>query len=512
MSVWWSRIPTVGPSLSTMYEITASTRQGKVRGTQVDGVSAFLGIPYAAAPIGRALFEAPAAAVGWDGVRDATRLGPTLPKPPYVSPMDTLLLDPVIAGDESLNVNVWTPDPGGDGLPVMVWIHGGSFRNGGNAVPSYDGRAFARDGVVLVSMNYRLGAPGFALLPDAPANLGIRDQLAALAWVQDNIAAFGGDPSNVTIFGESAGAMSVTTLVSVAAGSGLFGKAVVESGSAHVVATATDATRITAELAARLGVPAAADAFASVDVDRLVEAQQSISLDAAKRPDPSLWGSSIVAAGMAFLPVVDGELITRRPIDAISAGIGHHIPMLVGTTAEEYRLFLVPSGAIDAVTPEALRAGLAARGRDTSIADTYVANRPDRTPGDVLAAMITDSYFRVPTIRIAEARADAPSPTFAYEFAWPSTVGRLGACHALEIGFVFDTLGQPGSNWLAGPGAPQSLADDMHARWVAFAKDGDPGWPAYDTESRPVMTFDGDGATLVNDPRADERRLWDGLV
>jgi para-nitrobenzyl esterase len=495
-----------------MHEIIATTAQGKVRGTRVDGVSAFLGIPYAAAPIGPALFRAPAPAPSWDGVRDATELGPTVPKPPYAPPFDGLLRDPVIAGDESLNVNVWTPDPGGDGLPVMVWIHGGAFRNGGNAVPSYDGRAFARDGVVLVSINYRLGAPGFGLLPDVPANLGIRDQLAALAWVQDNIAAFGGDPNAVTIFGESAGAMSVVTLVSVAAGSGLFGKAIAQSGGGQSVATATDAARITAELAGRLGVPATADAFASVDVGRLIEAQQSISLDVSRNPDPTRWGSSIVAAGMAFLPIVDGELITERPIDAIGAGIGHDLPMLVGTTAEEYRLFLVPPGIIDAVTPDVLRGALAARGWDTSIADIYVANRPDASPGDVLAAMITDWYFRVPAIRMAEARADAQSPTYAYEFAWPTPVDRLGACHALEIGFVFDTLGEPGSNWLAGPDAPQSLADDMHARWVAFAKDGDPGWPAYDTESRPVLTFDGDGATLVNDPRADERRLWDGLV
>jgi para-nitrobenzyl esterase len=186
--------------------------------------------------------------------------------------------------------------------------------------------------------------------------------------------------------------------------------------------------------------------------------------------------------------------------------------MLIGTTAEEYRLFLVPPGIIDAVTPELMRGTLAARGWDTSIADIYVANRPDASSGDVLAAMITDSYFRVPTIRLAEARADAPSPTYAYEFAWPSPVDRLGACHALEIGFVFDTLRQPGSNWLAGADAPQSLADNIHGRWVAFAKSGDPGWPVYDMESRSVMTFDGDGAALVNDPRADERRLWDGVV
>ncbi len=282
-----------------MDEIIATTAQGKVRGTRVDGVSAFLGIPYAAAPIGPALFRAPSPAPSWDGVRDATEFGPTVPKPPYAPPFDTLLRDPVIAGDESLNVNVWTPDPGGAGLPVMVWIHGGAFRNGGNAVPSYDGRAFARDGVVLVSINYRLGAPGFGLLPDAPANLGIRDQLAALAWVQDNIAAFGGDPGDVTIFGESAGAMSVVTLVSVAAGSGLFGKAIAQSGGGQSLATAADAARITAELAGRLGVPATAAAFASLDVGTLIEAQQSISLDVSRNPGERsrskklIWGKNV---------------------------------------------------------------------------------------------------------------------------------------------------------------------------------------------------------------------------
>jgi para-nitrobenzyl esterase len=489
-----------------------ATNQGKVRGLPVDGVMAFLGIPYAAPPVGPALFAAPKLSPAWDGVRDAVTFGPTAPKPPYIPPFDQLLHDPVIVGDEFLNVNVWTPDPGGGGLPVMVWIHGGAFRNGCNAIPSYDGRAFARDGVVMVSVNYRLGAPGFALLPDAPANLGIRDQLAALGWVQDNIAAFGGDPGNVTIFGESAGAMSVITLVSVAAGSGLCHKVIAQSGGGHSVASAADAAMITAELAARLGVPASAAAFADVDVTRLIETQQSVAIDVSRNADPARWGPSIVAAGMAFLPVVDGELITERPIDAISAGIGHDMPLLVGTTTEEYRFFLVPPGIVDAVTPEAVRGMLTARGWDPAIADTYTANRPGSVPGDVLAAVITDAYFRLPAIRLAEARADAPSPTYAYEFAWQSPIGRLGACHALEIGFVFDNLGQPSTALMAGDNPPQALADDMHDRWVAFARTGDPGWPAYHPSSRAVMTFDGEGSHLADDPRADERRLWDGVV
>jgi len=494
-----------------MQDIVA-TAQGKVRGLLVDGVMAFLGIPYAAAPVGPGLFAAPAPPPVWEGVRDARTLGPTAPKPPYVKPFDEILNDPVIAGDDFLNVNVWTPDPGGAGLPVMVWIHGGAFRNGSNAVPTYDGRAFARDGVVLVSVNYRLGAAGFAMLPDTTANRGIRDQLAALGWIQDNIAAFGGDPGNVTIFGESAGAMSVITLVSVAAGSGLFHKVIAQSGAGHSVVTAADATLVATEVGARLKVPATASGLATVDVPELVEAQHSVAIDVSREPDPARWGASIVANAMAFPPVVDGELITERPIDAINAGIGHDLPMLIGTTTEEYRFFIVPNGLADAMTPEIVRGVLTRRGWDPAIADTYTMNRPDASAGDVLAAIITDSYFRIPAIRVAEGRSDAPTPTYLYEFAWRTPVRDLGACHALELGFVFDTLAMPGSEIMAGDAPPQSLADDMHSRWVAFAQSGNPGWPAYTPDTRTVITFDETGNLLVDDPRGDERRLWDGVV
>jgi para-nitrobenzyl esterase len=491
--------------------IVATTR-GKVRGRTVDGVSVFLGIPYASAPTGPALFAAPTPAAAWDGVRDAVEFGATAPKPAYAPPFDELLHDPVLPGPDFLNLNVWTPDPGGSGLPVMVWIHGGAFRNGSGAVPSYDGRAFARDGVVMVSLNYRLGAPGFCLLPDAPANLGIRDQLAALAWVQEDIAAFGGDPGNVTIFGESAGAMSVTTLVSVAAGSGLFTRAVAQSGAGHSVATAEDARLITAELATRLGIEPTAAAFAEVDVDRLIAVQQSVSVDASANPDPGRWGRSIVAAGMAFLPVVDGELITERPVDAIAAGVGHDVPMLIGTTTEEFRFFTVPTGLTAAVTPDMLRGLAAGYGWNPAVPDLYTANRPGASPGDVMAAAITDQYFRVPAIRLAEARADAPTPTYCYEFAWGTTVRDLGACHAVEISFVFDTLAEPTSKWLVGDDVPQSLADEVHAKWVAFARDGSPGWTPYDTDRRAVQTFAHPSSHLAEDPRSDERLAWDGLV
>lgn len=492
-----------------MTDIVATT-SGKVRGVRNGDVTAFLGIPYAAAPKGRALFEPAHPVPAWDGVRDAVTLGPTAPKPGYAPPFDALLAEPVIAGDEFLNVNVWTPDPGGAGLPVMVWIHGGAFRNGSNAIPAYDGQAFARDGVVLVGVNYRLGVPGFAVLPDSTANIGIRDQLAALAWVQDNIAAFGGDPGNVTIFGESAGGMSVSTLLAVAAGSGLFHKVIAQSGAGTIAAELDDARRVTAELANRLGIDATADALAHLDVDAVIDAQQAVALDMAAHPDPSRWGPSIVATMMTWVPVVDGELITERPQDAIAAGIGHEIPLLIGTTTEEQRFFLVPTGMASATTPDVLRGLSANRGWPTSIADVYTANRPDASAGDVLCAALTDQFFRVPALRLAEGRADATAPTFVYEFDWGTPVQDLGACHALEIGFVFDNLAVSGQ--MAGANPPQELASDMHARWIAFARGGDPGWEAYSVARRAVMRFASPASGVVLDPRGDERVLWDGIV
>lgn len=485
--------------------------QGKVGGQEVDGVSSFLGIPYAAPISGPALFEAPAQPTTWDGVRDATRFGATVPKPPYVPPFDQLLTEPVISGDEALNANVWTPDPGGRGLPVMVWIHGGAFRNGSNAIPAYDGTAFARDGVVLVSINYRLGVPGFAQLPDAPANRGILDQLAALAWVQENIAAFGGDPDQVTIFGESAGGMSVATLVS-AAGQGLFRRAIAQSGAGHHAATADDARLVTAELAARLDVAPTAHDLAEVDLQRLVDTQHAVSLDVTRSADPNRWGRSIAGSMMAFLPVVDGELITERPVDAVTAGAGRDVTLLIGANTDEHRFFLTPVGVTDATTSEALQGFVSAQGWDPAVIDLYSAARPDASPGDLLASLMTDSFFRVPAIRLAEGHLRAGGTNYHYEFAWPAPDGRLGACHTLEIPFAFDNGHLAGAQNLVGANPPQALADTMHAAWISFARTGNPGWQPYDLNRRTVMTFNHPESLPVDDPRAAERACWDGVV
>jgi para-nitrobenzyl esterase len=486
-------------------EPTVITRYGKVRGQVRDGVASFLGIPYAASPTGPLRFRPPARPAAWEGVREANRLGPTPPKPEYAAPFDKLLPEPDIAGDDWLTVNVWTP--GGAGLPVMVWIHGGAFSNGNSAIPSYDGHAFARDGVVMVSLNYRLGIDGFAMLPDVPANRGLLDQIAALEWVRDNIAAFGGDPGNVTIFGESAGAMSVTTLLSLPRAQGLFAKAITQSGAAQAAADPADAALVASELGLALGREATAASLAEVGLPELIQAQIAVRDALVAQPDPGRFGATIVSSSMAFIPVIDGDLIPVHPLTAIASGAGSGVPLLTGTTTDEYRLFLVPTGIAAMITEEALASLLPVLGIGSAVADLYRANRPGASPGDLFAALLTDRFFRLPALAVAGARAPGPAPTYVYEFAWASPVDGLGACHSLEIPFVFDNLSAEGAEPALGAAPPAALADRMHEAWLAFARDGDPGWRAFD-DTCVVMIFDDPGGGLAADPRGDERRIW----
>ncbi len=316
---------------------------GRVAGRSHEGVNAFLGIPYAAPAVGSDRYRAPGPVVPWPGTRDATVHGPTPEQTPYPAPMDAVLPSSVSPGPDYLNVSVWAP-AGGRDLPVVVWVPGGAFARGANSIATYDGTAFARDGVVLVGLNYRLGAPGFAVLEGAPTNLGLRDQLAALAWVRDNVAAFGGDPGNVTLVGESAGAMSVATLMASPAARGLFHRAVVQSGGATATCTLDDARLVSGELARLLDVPATAEAFAALDPDTVLAAQTTLSVAVQADPDPARWGSSVLRGGlgiMSLFPVVDGDVVPDVPLARIGAGSAAGMPLLLGTTAEEYRLFLV---------------------------------------------------------------------------------------------------------------------------------------------------------------------------
>ncbi|MGW2180309.1 carboxylesterase/lipase family protein [Streptomyces sp. NPDC001732] len=481
------------------------TRQGAVRGrTSSDGVTSFLGIPYAAPPFGARRFREPSPAEPWTGVRDATTHGPTPPHAPYAPPFDALIPETVIEGEDCLNLNVWTPAPApepGAGLPVMVWLHGGAFTNGSGSTPAYDGGTFARDGVVCVTLNYRLGADGFLRLPGRPDNRGLLDQIAALRWIRDNIASFGGDPDRVTVFGESAGAMSIGTLLNTEAARGLFRRAILQSGACHHFLRPSSAALIAAHLAEKLGIEPTPEAFAAVPLPELLPAQAELRAEVNARPDPARWGEAVLNI-MPFEPVQPAFVLPGPDCD---------VDLLIGSNTEEYRLFLVPTERLHTLPESALRAMTAAYGLDPATAlPVYRATRPDTTPGELLAAVATDWFYRIPAIRLAES---VPG-SYLYEFAWrsPRFDGALGACHALELPFVFDRLHDPSYAPMLGAHPPQALADAMHGAWVSFAKTGDPGWEAYDTTTRTTMTFaTAPEATPVTDPRAQERLLWEGV-
>jgi para-nitrobenzyl esterase len=491
-------------------DTVVKTRQGALRGSVVDGVVSFKGIAYAAPPFGPRRFRPPQPVEPWDGVRDALEFGPTVPKPPYAPPFDKIMPEVGKAGEDCLNLNVWTPDPGRSGLPVMVWIHGGAFRNGTGMIPTYDGTHFARDGVVCVTINYRLGVEGFLYLGDGTANLGLLDQIAALQWVQENIAAFGGDPGNVTIFGESAGGMSVTTLLALPRARGLFRRAIAQSGAGHHVLTLETARLLGQYIAEKLGIPATAEAFAEQSSERLLQAQVELAGEVVSNPDPRRW-RELLLNSMPHEPVIDGEILADLPIKLIAAGAGAGVDVLVGFNSEEHRFFLVPPGTIDTLDEQALVRLSNGYGLPPEAPGIYRELYPDASPGELYSAIATDWFFRIPAIRLAEARVAHNQPVYMYEFAWrsPQFGGRLGACHALEISFVFDNLQRNTPQGVVGLNGPQTLADTMHAAWASFARTGDPGWPRYDLTRRATMRFDLT-SEVVDDPQPITRKLWEG--
>ncbi|MFI6818876.1 carboxylesterase/lipase family protein [Nonomuraea sp. NPDC050328] len=435
-------------------ELIVRTTSGLVRGKAEAGVLAFLGVPYAAPPFGEHRFAAPVP-VSWDGVRPALTHGPAAPQAPGE---DIGLYAPDVfeAGADCLNLDIRTPMIGPAGLPVLVWIHGGAFAIGGNGAAWHQGHRFARDGVVCVAINYRLGFEGFLALEDAPLNRGVLDWLAALAWVRDNIAAFGGDPGNVTIAGQSAGGAAVATLLSMPRAAGLFHRAVVMSGSATLAATEQEARDHAKALAARLGIDPTRSAFARLSPAALV----------AEQPPPLSGGPGGLSASVPIKPVVDGDLVPAVPLAAL--GSSAHIPLLVGCTTQEADVFVRRFAAdVDAAGAQALLDHLGVQ-----------VDEPGLTPAERVGRAFTEHLFTREARWIREAR-----PAYAYEFRWESPVespvggGRVGAVHNLDLPFVFDLLDAPGVGRTAGPAAPQALADAMHAAWVRFARTGDPGWP-----------------------------------
>ena len=491
-----------------------TTRYGKVRGSVADGVHSFKGIPYAAPPFGANRLRPPQPVESWSGVRDALTYGPKQPQAPYLPGSEVFPPELAVPGEDCLNLNIWSPDLGSARLPVMVWIHGGAFELGTGATACYDGSHFARDGIVCVTINYRVGADGFLYLgeEEGNANRGLLDQIAALEWVQEHIAAFGGDPANVTVFGQSAGGKSIAALLSMPLAEGLFRRAIAESGAAHPMLSAASAQRVGAILAAKLGVPATREAIAAVPLDSMLQAQAEMRADLIAHPDPERWGAEVVVSKVLWHPVIDGDVLPASPLDRIAAGASSGIDLMVGSTTEEWRVFLLLGGAVDQATDEVLARTVAAYGFPVEATlSAYHAAYPGANAGDLLVALQSDWFFRIPVLHLADAHAKSSAATYMYEFAWrsPQLNGRLGAFHALEIPFVFDTLGY-GTEPLWGINPPQPLADAMHAAWVAFATRGDPGWPRYELARRATMRFDS-ASEVVDDPRSAVRALWEDL-
>ncbi len=468
--------------MNTEY-VEVETQSGRVRGrwreTTGSGENArsaaFLGIPFAEAPVGELRFAAPVPKAPWQGVRDALEFGATAQRG---DPGVTLIPEPSIAGESTLNVNVFTPSPAaaepGSGLPVLVWIHGGGYFAGSPASEWYDGRGFNRDGVVTVTISYRLGFDGFGWIEGAPTNRGVRDWLLALEWVQQNIAAFGGDPGRVTIAGQSAGGGAVLTLLGMPRAQHLFHGVYAISGALADVSEQR-AKGFAREMAAVAGVEATRDGFASIEEDRLLELQKK-----ATALSPSSM-STIIEEGLPLGPAVDGELIPRPTRESLRAGVGAEKPLVMGATDDEFSMAMSDAARMLRWVPRGLLLGKLGVAKDRRTA--YLAANADvvalgkaRLAGRVL----TDRMFRTAVVRVAGDREGAP--TWLYRFAWPS--GHFGfAEHCLDVPFFFDCLDGPAMRPLAGPNPPQQLAEEVHAAAVAFIKTGDPGWPAHDANA-----------------------------
>jgi para-nitrobenzyl esterase len=486
-----------------------TTTAGRVAGRERAGV-VFRGIPYAAPPVGALRFRPPRPPARWDGVRDCARPGPACTQGLTGGSGGVMRVFDATGpmSEDCLYLDVWTPAPDGEPRPVMVWLHGGGFRSGSGACPLYDGDALVGEGVVVVTVNYRLHAFGFLYLDElfhgasGTGNTGLLDQLAALAWVQDNIAAFGGDPGNITVFGESAGAMSVGALLAMGAP---VRRAIAQSGAGHHAVSRAGAGAVARRVLGLLGVrPGDWDALLGVSAAALTAAAASAGLDAG-----ALLADEFSAA-MPFQPVIDGVVLTARPIARIDAGAATGVDVVVGTCADELR-----------VVAWGMPAGLQRRHLDPSVA--RVLGAPGVAPADVTSAyrgvgdeldvhlaMETDYRYAVPAVSLAEHQG-RHARTWLYRFSWPTPVagGQLRACHGVDVPFVFGTFAHARS--LVGRAPPAALSATVRRAWARFAATGDPGWPPYSPRERAVMDFDV-RSSVVHNPLAARREAWWGVV
>lgn len=506
----------------------ADTRSGPVGGTELladdahgQAVLRFQGIPFAQSIAGVNRFRAPQREDSWTEVKDCTRWGPICPQ--VASSMESLLgASKISAGEDCLNLNVWTPGIDNGARPVMVWIHGGAYVTGSGSTPWYDGQRFASNhDVVVVTINYRLGALGYLdltrLVPDTDLvtpNCGLLDQIAALEWVHECIDAFGGDPTNVTVFGESAGAMSIGALLGAPAAVGLFGRAILQSGAA-----------------ANISAPARADSAARFFLDALgLEATEAsiaslatITIEEIVRASGVADSSTIDGQGLGWQPTTATASLPVHPLAALAAGTRAGIDVLFGTTSEEMRLFTVFDPNAASLDHDAIVVRLN-RNLDPpiaqAVADRYRDDAPGRSPSDTWAEIATDQVFRWPAEQLARALSDGRANSlWAYEFTWqtPAFGGVLGSCHALEIPFVFDNLHQRGADIFTGSGSErQAIADVLHHAWASFARHGNPNlaaspkapeWFAWSADESATFVI-GINTEMVSDRRGEALRRW----
>jgi len=492
----------------------ASTANGRVEGQPRGAHVAFRGIPYAKPPVGALRFRAPEPPEPWPGVRPARTFGKVALQGATSAPG---MLAEGEQSEDCLYLNVYTPALDGARRPVMFWIHGGAFTLGSASQPMYDGGPLAERGdVVVVTINYRLGAHGDW---GATANAGQLDQIAALRWVRENIEAFGGDPGNVTIFGESAGSMAVCCLLAMPVAQGLFHRAIAQSGASVTVMTQDAGAKVAEALLAELGIAETdSQRLQEVPVERLVLAQS-----AAARNAPAMRG---------YAPVLDATTLPKQPGALFAAGGGANVPLVIGTNRDEMNLFNMqmlreldkPMDDVRALDVIGRMLPASAADRAGAILEVYRKSRGSRslpsTNRALIGAVQSDQRFRIPSVRFAEAYRSRNPNTFMYLFTYesPAMRGALRACHALEIPFVFGTLDAPFQDKFAGKGpAVQALSEQMMDAWLGFARRGQPGhprlgdWIPYDSDRRATMMFD-TKCGLEDAPYEEERACWDGVL
>ncbi|QNE73596.1 carboxylesterase family protein [Streptomyces finlayi] len=489
-----------------------TTVAGPVRGRPVTadgGTVAVLGIPYAAPPFGAHRFMAPRPAPAWNGVRDCLEFGPVapqsaeLPGAPAWSPGD----------EDILTLNIWTPGAGHDALPVLVWIHGGAYVFGSSAQPDFDGAALAGQGLVVVTLNYRLGFEGFGHVPVSggedvcPDNRGLLDQIAALEWVRDNIGAFGGDPGRVTVAGQSSGATAVACLMVTERARGLFRRAVAHS-AVNACAPVAAAARTTAEVAAAAGVPPTRAGLRSASPATLVAASDQVADGYRRNPDsgqrhydPAIYG-----------PVVDGDTLRADPLTAIAAGAGREVDLMVCHTTEECRLLDAVGSSAEITSESRLAAFAADFGLAAELVDGYRALMPGAPVLDIFLAVYGDLLFAEYSSRLAESHARAGGTAYLARFdrRRGGEGGPVRAWHCADIPFAFGTLDEKSVHFLIGgpPGpADHTLSARMMRSWADFAATGDPGWARTGASAGAVMVW-GAEADAAGTPVDAFRELW----